>query len=74
MELRDGVLTMIDTPTGIIASTSGEVAVPLKPVAPDVFVAMAPTGVELPVVFFGGNSEARYLHTGMRAAARVRNC
>lgn len=64
-------LTLTSVPTGPIAAVSGVSTVALTPAGPDVFVARASTGVDLPVVFLGGDGPARYLHTGMRAARRI---
>lgn len=66
----DGVLQMTTTPTGIIATLSAPNTVPLVPRSPDVFVARASTGVDLPVRFLGDGDRATYLHTGMRVAKR----
>jgi CubicO group peptidase (beta-lactamase class C family) len=72
----DGLL-MTSTPTGVLARFSSPVSSALRPVRPGVFAARAATGVELPVVFLDAdgdvvaNGAAAYLHTGMRAAARV---
>lgn len=67
----DDGLVMTTIPTGPIAALSARTSVPLRPVGPDVFVARASTGVDLPVVFIGGDGPATYLHTGLRAARRV---
>ncbi len=67
----DDGLVMTTVPTGPIAALSASTSVSLRHVGPDVFVARASTGVDLPVVFLGGEREATYLHTGMRAARRV---
>lgn len=74
VEVREehGRLLMTSTPTGAIAALSAPTTVELQPCAPDVFLARASTGVDLPVVFIGDDDRAEYLHTGMRAARRAR--
>jgi CubicO group peptidase (beta-lactamase class C family) len=67
----DATLQMSSVPTGVLATVSAPSAVTLRPALPDVFLAAATTGVDVPVVFLGDRTRATYLHTGTRAARRV---